>query len=59
MELSIVEAAVGYLHVTMAETGKQPAPGTDSALLAADYATVTALRPVCALTSADLPWPDG
>lgn len=24
VELSIVEAAVGYLHVTMAETGKQP-----------------------------------
>ena len=59
VELSIVEAAVGYLRVTMAETGKQPAPGTDSALLAAGYATVTALRPVCAVTSADLPWPDG
>ena len=43
----------------MAGTGKQPAPGTDSALLAAGYATVTALRPVCAVTSADLPWPDG
>lgn len=58
VELSIAETAVGYLHVTMAETGEQPAPGTDSALLAAGYAAVTALRPVCEMPLADLPWPD-
>jgi 5'-nucleotidase len=59
VELSIAEAEAGYLHVTMAETGQQPAPGTDSALLAAGYAAVTALRPVCEATSAGLPWPAG
>jgi 5'-nucleotidase len=59
VELSIGEAAAGYLHVTMAETGQQPAPGTDSALLAAGYAALTALRPVCEEASVDLPWPAG
>jgi 5'-nucleotidase len=59
VELSIVEATAGYLHVTMAETGNQPDPGTDSALLADGYAAVTALRPVCEATPADLPWPAG
>lgn len=43
----------------MAETGKQPAPGTDSALLAVGYAAVTTPRPVCEATSAGLPWPIG
>jgi 5'-nucleotidase len=59
VELSIAEAAAGYLHVTMAETGQQPAPGTDSALLAAGYAAVTALQPVCEAASVGLPWPAG
>jgi 5'-nucleotidase len=59
VELSIIRAAAGNLHVTVAETGKEPAPGTDSALLAAGYAVVTAIRPVCEVTSADLPWPAG
>jgi 5'-nucleotidase len=59
VELSIIRATAGNLHVTVAETGKQPAPGTDSALLAAGYVVVTAIRPVCEVTSADLPWPAG
>jgi 5'-nucleotidase len=59
VELSIVEATAGYLHVTMAETGNRPVPGTDSALLAAGYAAVTALQPVCEATPAGLPWPAG
>lgn len=59
VEVSLVGATAGQLHITMADTGKQPAPGTDSALLAAGYAVVTAIRPVCEVTSADLPWPAG
>jgi 5'-nucleotidase len=59
VELSIGQATAGHLHVTMAETGVPPAPGTDSALLAAGYATVTALRPVCEATTEGLPWPAG
>jgi 5'-nucleotidase len=59
VQLSIGEAATGYVNVTMAASGEQPAPGTDSAMLAAGYVAVTALRPVCEVTSADLPWPSG
>jgi len=59
VEPSIAGATAGRLHVTLAETGKQPAPGTDSALLAAGFAVVTAIRPLCEVTSADLPWPSG
>ena len=59
VELNLVESTAGHLHVTMVETGKQPAPGTDSALLAAGYAVVTAIRPLCEETSASLPWPVG
>lgn len=59
VELSIGQATAGHLHVTMAETGERPAPGTDSALLAAGYATVTALRPVCEVRPDGLPWAAG
>jgi sugar/nucleoside kinase (ribokinase family) len=49
---------VGLCAVT---PGSGNAPGTDSALLAAGYATVTALRPVCAVPAPapGLPWPAG
>ena len=59
VQLSIGEAAAGDVDVTMAEREARPAPGTDSALLAAGYAAVTALRPVCEAPSVDLPWPAG
>jgi 5'-nucleotidase len=59
VQLSIGEATAGYVNVTMAASGEQPPPGTDSAMLAAGYVAVTALRPVCEVTSADLPWPSG
>jgi 5'-nucleotidase len=59
VQLSIGEAAAGYVNVTVAASGEQPAPGTDSAMLAAGYVAVTALRPVCEVTAADLPWPSG
>lgn len=59
VQLSIGEATTGYVNVTTAASGEQPAPGTDSAMLAAGYVAVTALRPVCEATSADLPWPPG
>lgn len=59
VQLSIAEAAAGYLHVTMAQPGERPEPGTDSALLAAGYAAVTPLRPVCEAPSVPLRWPSG
>jgi 5'-nucleotidase len=58
VQLSIGEAAAGYVNVTVAASGEQPAPGTDSAMLAAGYVAVTALRPVCEVPSVGLPWPE-
>ncbi len=59
MELSIGQATAGSIQVTLTETGVPPAPGTDSALLAAGYASVTPLQPIYEVTSVGLPWPAG
>jgi 5'-nucleotidase len=59
VQLALVEAAADHLQVTMSETSDQPEAGSDSALLAAGYASVTPLRPVCEASSDWLPWPVG
>lgn len=59
VELSIGQVMAGSIQVTLAETGVPPAPGTDSALLAAGYASVTPLQPICEVTSVGLPWAAG
>lgn len=59
VQLSLREDTGAYLHVAMAETGQAPEPGTDEALLAAGYAAVTTLRPVCEVPSAPMSWPAG
>ena len=60
VQLSIGEAAAEHTWTSRWPNGRaRPAPGTDSALLAAGYAAVTALRPVCEAPSVDLPWPAG
>lgn len=56
VEINVVETATDYLQVTMADATEQPGPGTDSALLAAGYASVTAVLPVCELPGEDLSW---
>jgi 5'-nucleotidase len=45
-----------FLTVTLAESGERPEPGSDSALLAAGFASVTPFRPVCETSPATLPW---
>lgn len=47
VQLHIVASARDYLHVTMRETDEAPADGSDAALLAAGYASVTSLLPLC------------
>jgi len=54
VEVGIVAAERDYLQVTMAEAGEQPDSGTDSAALAAGYASLTALRAVCEAPGEDL-----
>jgi 5'-nucleotidase len=57
VQVTIVGTAEDHLQVTMAESGEQPEAGSDSALLAAGYASVTTLQPVCEAPQSWLPWP--
>jgi 5'-nucleotidase len=59
VQLAIASAAEDYLEFTVREDERQPEPGTDTALLAAGFATVTALRPVCETQVPALPWAPG
>ena len=43
-EMRVAEAGEGFVRVAVAETGEEPGPGTDVALLAAGYATVSAVE---------------
>jgi 5'-nucleotidase len=46
-EMRVAEAGAGFVRVAQVETGTEPGEGTDVALLAAGYATVTAIRALC------------
>jgi 5'-nucleotidase len=54
---SIGAAAEGHLQLGVYGTLDEPEPGSDSAVLAAGYASVTPVRAVCELPSDGLPWP--
>ena len=43
-EMRVAEAGDGFVRVAVAETGEDLEPGTDAALLAAGYVTVTAIE---------------
>jgi 5'-nucleotidase len=49
VEMRIAEEGAGFVRVTQVETGAEPEEGTDVALLAAGFATVTAIRGICEL----------
>ncbi len=58
VQITEVEPGSGLVRVALEDIGTDPDPASDSALLAADYATVTALRPVSEVDPAlplDLP----
>jgi 5'-nucleotidase len=48
VQMTVVETGEGYLQTTVQETGAEPEPGTDVALLAAGFVSVTPLRPTAA-----------
>jgi 5'-nucleotidase len=58
VQIDIIEVAEGHLQVTMSELDAEPAPGSDSALLAAGYASVTPLQPMSEAPAPWLPWPE-
>lgn len=50
-------ATEGFLQVNLSDTRDEPEAGSDSAALAAGYASLTPLRPVCEASLDSLPWP--
>jgi 5'/3'-nucleotidase len=57
VQIDVIEAGEDRLQVTMSEHEAGWAPGTDVALLAAGYASVTPLLPVSETPAPWLPWP--
>jgi 5'-nucleotidase len=57
VELMLTGAGQDSLSITLHDNRQELAPGTDAALLAAGYVTTTAVRPLCQVNAADLPWP--
>jgi 5'/3'-nucleotidase len=47
VQTNVAERGEGYVKVTLAEIDAEYEPGTDAALVAAGYATITALQAVC------------
>jgi len=56
VQTNVAERGEGYVKVAVAEIDAEHEPGTDAALIAGGYATVTPLRAVC--EAASLPLPD-
>jgi 5'-nucleotidase len=59
VEVTVTEEGQDSLRVGIREATGEPAADSDSALLAAGYATVTPLRSVCEGALTVLPWPPG
>jgi 5'-nucleotidase len=57
VQMSIAEPSEGYLQVEMSDSPGEPEPGSDSAVLAAGWASVTPLHGVCEASPDGLPWP--
>jgi 5'-nucleotidase len=57
VEVTMAGPAEDYLQISVPVPPGEPEPGSDSAVLAAGYATVTPLRGVGETSSAGLPWP--
>lgn len=58
VQMTVVEAGEGFVRTTVEATGDRPDPGTDLAVLADGYASVTALRGLAELSDVELPGVD-
>jgi 5'-nucleotidase len=57
VQVTVVATTEEFLEVTMSESGEDPEPESDAALLAAGFASVTPVRPLSEGALAVLPWP--
>jgi 5'-nucleotidase len=55
VQMTVVEAGEGFVRTALEETGTRPEAGTDIALLAEGFATVTAIRALMELPGVSLP----
>ena len=55
VQTNVAERGEGYVKMALAEVDAEYEPGTDAALIAAGYATLTPLTAVCEATSLRLP----
>lgn len=54
VQMTVAESGHGFVRTSLEEPGQAAQPGTDVALLAAGYASVTAIRAVTEATDIDL-----
>lgn len=60
VQTNVAEKGEGYVQISMSEIEAEHEPGTDAALVAAGYATVTALRAICEAGDVEVPaFPEG
>jgi 5'-nucleotidase len=55
VQTNVAERGEGYVKLALAEIDAEYEPGTDAALIAAGYATVTPLQAVCEASTVRLP----
>ncbi|MEH1127299.1 5'/3'-nucleotidase SurE [Micromonospora sp. CPCC 206061] len=59
VQITVAEAGQGFVRTALEESGADLEPGTDLALLAEGYATVSAVRAVTEVSDVELPdWPE-
>jgi 5'-nucleotidase len=58
VQTNVAERGEGWVRISVADVDAQFEPGTDAALVADGYATVTPLRPICEAADVALPIPD-
>jgi 5'/3'-nucleotidase len=55
VQMTVVESGEGFVRTSLEATGEEPEPGTDIALLAGGYASVTAIAGLGVVTDVPLP----
>jgi 5'/3'-nucleotidase len=57
VQIQLIAAPREHLELTMSAPPEPPQPAADTAALAAGFASVTAVRAICEVPAASVPWP--
>lgn len=55
VQTTVIESGLGYVKIGLGETGHEPEPDSDVGLLAAGYATLTSVVPMCERPLTEVP----